>query len=134
MRISDRSSDVCSSDLRPTVGGGKREKIEPNPCSLSLDLEDQRILASWLEQSKTIGCQRQAPFGTIHIIGFLDFGEDVGHLAPTVSEECLGVLLAATAKRLHEPQQELSGDGNIDHFGNLVLTNESSAGERKVQK
>src|SRR3546814_1299121 len=103
-------------------------------CSLSLDLEDQRILASWLEQSKTIGCQRQAPFGTIHIIGFLDFGEDVGHLAPTVSEECLGVLLAATAKRLHEPQQELRGDGNLAHLGNLVLDHESSAGERSDRK
>src|SRR3546814_3182633 len=73
-------------------------------CSLSLDLEDQRILASWLEQSKTIGCQRQAPFGTIHIIGFLDFGEDVGHLAPTVSEECLGVLLARSEEHTSELQ------------------------------
>src|SRR3546814_14688055 len=69
-------------------------------------------------------------FRSIHIIGFLDFGEDVGHLAPTVSEECLGVLLAATAKRLHEPQQELRGDGNLAHLGNLVLDHESSAGER----
>src|SRR3546814_5582471 len=91
MRISDWSSDVCSSDLNVRFAGGK-------------PLDDQHVIAAIAEGEATLNGRGRLvirPSGTEPLIRVMAEGDDAGQVEQVVDMICDAVRAAAARSEEH---------------------------------